>query len=122
MHVERRKVDRKHVNHNNDNSDDDYNNIHDNADSTTSHVQRPMAVTGKELPGGRNPYELLKFKTEFVDGSSRVQLLMHRHIKADLVDIVVLVDFVYLIDIVDLVDLDDLADLTNLVGIAVLER
>ena len=82
VHVERRKVDRKHVNHNHDNSDDDNNNIHDNADSTTSHVQRSMAVSAKELSTGRNPYEPLKLKTEFVDGTSRAQLLMNRHIKA----------------------------------------
>ena len=60
VHVERREVDRKHVNNNNDNSDDNSNNIHDNANSTTSHAQRLMAVTGKELPGGRDPYEPVK--------------------------------------------------------------
>ena len=50
--------------------------------STTSHVQPPWRPVGNEFPTGRYGHELIKFKTEFVDGSSRAHLLMNRHIKA----------------------------------------
>ena len=76
------------VDRNNHNNDSDNNNNNDNGNdndvrqSTTSHVQRSMAVSAKELSTGRYPYEPLKLKNEFVDGASRAQLLMDRHIKA----------------------------------------
>ena len=47
------------VNHNNNDSDNDNGNDNDVQQSTTSHAQRPMAVTGKVLPGGRNPHVFL---------------------------------------------------------------
>ena len=66
VHVEcMMNVDREHVNHNH-NHKATKTTTTDNADSTTSHFQRAMAVSGKELSSGRYPGASTP-KTEFVD-------------------------------------------------------